>query len=104
MKKIVVVFAFAVFVATSMLTAQVQVSKEPLHKKVLENKYIRLLDVWIQPGDTTLFHIHSTSSVFLQFTNTTVGIQIKGKDWAKTHNIEGSASYRSFLNDTWFTE
>jgi len=81
------------------LTAQVQVSKEPRHKKVLENKYIRLLDVWIPPGDTTLFHIHSTPSVFLQFTNTTVGIQVKEQDWVKSQNIAGSASYRSFSPD-----
>lgn len=99
MKKIVL-FAIAVFVATSMLTAQVQVSKEPRHKKVLENKYIRLLDVWIPPGDTTLFHIHSTPSVFLHFTNTVVCSQIKGKAWETDKNTEGNASYRSFVNDT----
>ncbi len=86
--------------SSSVLTAQVQVSKEPLHKKVLENKYIRLLDVWLQPGNTTLFHIHSTPSVFLQFTNTNIGTQVKGQDWVKSQNIAGSASYRSFLNDT----
>ena len=57
---------------TAVLSAQVQVSKEPLHKKVLENKYIRLLDVWMQPGDTSLFHIHSTPSVFVHFTTTVV--------------------------------
>ena len=79
--------------------AQVQVSKEPRHKKVLENKYLRLLDVRIPPGDTTLFHIHSTPSVFLQFTNTTIGIQVKGQDWVKSQNIAGSASYRTFSPD-----
>jgi len=53
----------------SVVTAQVQVSKEPMHKKVLENKFIRLMNVWLQPGDTTMFHIHSTPSVFLHFSN-----------------------------------
>jgi hypothetical protein len=80
--------------------AQVQVSKEPRHKKMLENKYIRLLDVRIPPGDTTQFHIHSTPSLFLQFTNTNVCVQIKGQDWVRSQNIAGSASFRSFLNDT----
>jgi len=79
--------------------AQVQVSKEPRHKKVLENKYIQLLDVRIPPGDTTLFHIHSTPSVFLQFTNTTIGIQVKGQDWVKSQNIAGSAWYSTFSPD-----
>ena len=61
---------------SSILTAQVQVSKEPHHKNVLENKYIRLLDVWIKPGDTTLFHMHSTPSLFLFLTDTYAGSQI----------------------------
>jgi hypothetical protein len=82
------------------LTAQVQVSKEPRHKNALENKYVRLLDVNIQPGDTSLFHIHSTPSVFLYFTNTVVCSQIKGKEWVTAKNAEGYAWYRSFENDT----
>ena len=85
---------------SSVLTAQVQVSKEPHHKKVLENKYIRLLDVWINPGDTTLFHIHSTPSLFLHFTNTDVGSKIMGQGWTKNRNKMGTASYSSFANDT----
>lgn len=82
------------------LSAQVQVSKELRHKNVLENKYVRLLDVHIQPGDTSLFHIHSTPSVFVRFTNTVVCSQIKGKEWETNKNTQGSVSYRSFVNDT----
>ncbi|CAN5727904.1 hypothetical protein BH10BAC2_BH10BAC2_15610 [soil metagenome] len=82
------------------LSAQVQVSKEPRHKNALENKYVRLLDVHIRPGDTSLFHIHSTPSVFLHFTNTVVCSQVKGKEWVTVKNIQGNASYRSFVNDT----
>jgi hypothetical protein len=93
--KITVYFA-AILFSSSVLTAQVQVSKEPRHKKVLENKYIRLLDVWLQPGDTTMFHIHSTPSVFLQFTNTAIGTQLKGQDWVKDQSVAGNASYNSF--------
>ena len=85
---------------SSALQAQVQVSKEPRHKNGLENKYVRLLDVHIQPGDTSLFHIHSTPSVFVHFTNTIVCSQIKGKVWVTAKNTKGNASYRSFVNDT----
>ncbi len=90
---IILLYSFA-------LTAQVQVSKEPRHKNALENKYVRLLDVNIQPGDTSLFHIHSTPSVFLHFTTTVVCSQIKGKEWVTAKNTEGYAWYRSFINDT----
>ncbi len=88
------------YLHTAVLTAQVQVSKEPRHKNVLENKYIRLLDVWMQPGDTSMFHIHSTPSLFLHFTSTNVCVQIKGKAWTKNKNTAGNASYNSFVNDT----
>lgn len=88
------------FLQTAVATAQVQASKEPRHKKVFENKYIRLLDVWMQPGDTSMFHIHSTPSLFLHFTNTAVCVQIKGKAWTKNKNTAGNASYTSFVNDT----
>jgi hypothetical protein len=82
------------------LTAQVQVSKEPRHKNALENKYVRLLDVHIPPGDTSLFHIHSTPSVFLHYTTTLVCSQIKGMEWVTAKNTEGYTWYRSFINDT----
>lgn len=82
------------------LNAQVQVSKEPLHKKVLENKYIRLLNVWLQPGDTSLFHIHSTPSVFLIFTEANTVSQIKGGEWEKGKYNAGYSWYRSFYKDT----
>ncbi|MDQ3845776.1 MAG: hypothetical protein M3342_17460, partial [Bacteroidota bacterium] len=36
----------------------VAASKEPLHKNVFENQYVRVLDLHIAPGDTTLFHKH----------------------------------------------
>ena len=97
--KIAFVLALFIFYST-VLTAQVQVSKEPHHKNVLENKYVRLLDVWINPGDITFFHIHSTPSLFLHFTNTDAGTQIMGREWTKSRNGMGNASYRSFANDT----
>lgn len=85
---------------TAIVTAQVQVSKEPRHKKVLENKYIRVLDVWMQPGDTSMFHIHSTPSVFLILSDTKTISQIKGAEWEKGKNVAGHTWYRSFINDT----
>lgn len=80
--------------------AQVQVSMEPRHKKVLENKYIRLLDVWLQPGDTTQFHIHSTPSVFLHFSNTIIASQVKEQDWVTEQAVPGKSWYRSFSPDS----
>jgi len=82
-------------------TAQVPVSKEPRHHPVFQNKYIRVLDVWVPPGGTTMFHIHATPSVFVILSNTYTGSQIMGEGWGeKNVSVAGSAWYRSFINDT----
>jgi hypothetical protein len=64
---------FPVFIC---LRAQVPVSKEPLHHDILDNEYVRLLDVHIPPGDTTQIHIHATPSVFIILTNVKTGSQV----------------------------
>ena len=86
--------------AAASLSAQVPVREEPRHRMVLQNKYIRILDVWMQPGDTSLYHIHATPSLFLQLSNTTISSQIMGQQWVKEKFETGKAWYRSFLNDT----
>jgi len=58
-------------------TAQIQVSEEPRHHKVFDNGWVRVLDVHILPGDTSLWHKHSTPSVFLILSNTKTGSQAK---------------------------
>lgn len=101
MLKYKIAFPLILFIFYSFLiNGQIQVSKEPNHKKVFENKYIRLLDVWINPGDTSLFHVHSTPSLFLMLSNTSAGSQILGQEWIKSRNEIGKSWYRSFMNDT----
>src|SRR6186997_2084863 len=96
MKSKIFFFLTITLTGSLLLTAQVQVSNEPRHKKVFENNYIRLLDVWLQPGDTSLFHIHSTPSVFLYFSGNTIGTQEKDGDWVKEKTVAGKTWYRSF--------
>lgn len=97
------IYCFYVCVAAlfspSSIIAQVQVSEEPMHRPVLQNKYIRLLDVWLQPGDTTLFHIHSTPSLFVYLSGNTISSQIKGESWVKDQAVAGKSWYRSFSPD-----
>jgi len=84
---------------SSRAAAQVQVSKEPRHKPVLENEYVRMLDVVLPPADTTWFHIHSTPSVFLQFTSSNLATQVKDADWIKEQSEKGTVWYNPFLPD-----
>jgi hypothetical protein len=55
------------------------------------------LDVNIPPGDTTLFHIHETPSLFVRFTSTYVAVQVKDSAWSKkSRSTKGSADYDYF--------
>lgn len=59
--------------------SQIPVRMEPRHKMVLENAYLRLLNVHIAPGDTSLYHIHATPSVVIILTQSLIGSQQIGK-------------------------
>ncbi|MDQ2862161.1 MAG: hypothetical protein M3R50_00675, partial [Bacteroidota bacterium] len=61
------------------LWAQVPVHEEPHHKTVLKNDYVRLLDVHIKPGDTTLYHIHAAPSIMVHITKSIIGAQLLGQ-------------------------
>ena len=54
-----------IFFQLILCSAQVPVSKEPRHHNVFENAFVRVLDVHLAPGDTSLFHKHETPSVFI---------------------------------------
>ena len=41
----------------------VPLEQEPRHRIVFENKYVRIYDALIPPGELTLFHTHSVDSV-----------------------------------------
>ena len=99
MKFIYIFFVSAGVFGSSLLHAQVQVSKEPFHRQVMENPYFRLLDVWLKPADTTQFHIHSTPSFFLHFTNVRIATQVIGGEWVKEKTVAGNSWYRSFSPD-----
>jgi hypothetical protein len=90
------VFLFLiVFIILNSSFAQVSVKDEPRHHNVFENNFVRILDVSIKPGDTTLYHIHSTPSVFIHFTKTKVGSNIINQPASSNVNIIGNINYDS---------
>ena len=72
-----IIIWIACLTLAEMCSAQVQVSEEPRHHKVFDNGWVRVLDVHIPPGDTSLWHKHSTPSVFLILSNTKTGSEAK---------------------------
>lgn len=100
MKAFPLLFVYCFLLHTLTSTAQVPVRDEPRHHNVLENKYIRLLDVWLKAGDTTMYHIHATPSLFVILSNTYTTSQTKGESWIASQNTAGTTWYRSFEPDS----
>lgn len=62
----------------------VPVKDEPRHHNVFENEYLRVLDVRINPGDTSLFHKHATPSVFVVLHPVKTGSEVKMEEQKAT--------------------
>jgi quercetin dioxygenase-like cupin family protein len=74
-------------------TDPVAVEQEPHHHVVFENQYVRVLEVIVRPGETTLFHRHSLDNVAVQLSDTTIKRQSAGGDWDTLPAKEGSVSF-----------
>jgi hypothetical protein len=74
-------------------TDPVAVEQEPHHHVIFENQYVRVLDVVLNPGETTLFHRHSLDNVPVQLSDATIKRQFPGEDWAASPAKEGSVGF-----------
>jgi len=75
-------------------SAAVAIEKEAYHRVVLENQYVRIVDVRIPPGQTTLFHMHQRDNVSVRVSGGLTQGQIQGKDWNPSkQNERGSVNF-----------
>src|SRR5688572_19433388 len=74
-------------------SGQIPVRDEPRHHNVFENDVVRILDVHLVPGDTTLYHVHNTPFLFIIFTNVIVSLQLFGGQPQKGASVTGIISY-----------
>jgi hypothetical protein len=93
-----IVQSFMMLLLSSRIIGQVPVRVEPRHKVALENEYIRLLDVRIPPGDTSLFHVHQIPSFFIPLSTTIIGSQVQGQSPRQTRFPIDSTWYNGFEN------
>lgn len=72
----------------------VPVEQEPYHRWIFENQYVRVLDVVLAPGESTLFHTHSHDSIAVRLTDSTVQEQPFGEEWRPASRLlPGSSRY-----------
>lgn len=71
----------------------VPIEKEPLHQLKFENSHVRLFDVSIPPGVTTLAHVHVNDAVGVRLTDATLVDEAVGEEPSKSSVTHGSVSF-----------
>jgi hypothetical protein len=70
---------------------------EPRHKVVLENNYVRVIDVQIPAAQETLYHLHNVASVIVYLTKTTNESQTFGEaTWTPRTIAPGDSRYAAY--------
>jgi beta-alanine degradation protein BauB len=75
----------------------VPVEQEAHHHVVLENQYVRVLDVAIPPGEATLLHTHSHDNLAVRLNGGLVETQEMGKGWQSATLSPGTVIFRNPL-------
>jgi hypothetical protein len=89
------IFIKLILVSSIVSSAQVHVRDEPRHHNVFENEYLRILDVYLAPKDTTQYHLHNTPSIFIILAHCKVSSQMPGGQSQPGANLFGTISYDS---------
>jgi hypothetical protein len=82
-KKFLLSIFLLLLIKISFAQEPMPVREEPRHHVAFQNQYLRLLDVWLPPGDTTFFHIHEIPSLFVVLSKTLTSSQVKGESWVQ---------------------
>ncbi len=71
----------------------VPIEQEPAHRLVLENEYVRVFEVWLPRGETTLWHVHLHDGVSVRLSDASIEDQPKDGE-AKTFRLHrGEVAY-----------
>jgi hypothetical protein len=65
----------------------VEVRDEPRHRHRFENDFVRVYDVLIPPGDTTLYHRHTEDTLYVAIAPASVADQTLGDDKVRSFDI-----------------
>jgi hypothetical protein len=76
----------------------VPVHEEPRHVPLLYNKYLRVVEANIEPGDTSMFHTHASSSAFAVLSDVGYRNQLLGGAWTDMQFKKGHSWYSSYAS------
>jgi len=97
------VFVLLTLFATQEASAPVPVEQEPHHHLVLKNDNLLVLRVILQPGESSLYHVHSVDDVAVWLGNTSSAQQLPNEpESAPVEQKPGNVTLRT-LRETPFT-
>ena len=68
----------------------VPIEQEPRHRLVLQEGAVRVFDVRIPPGDTTLYHTHDSAILYVPVSISPTDSQILGGEWSGVKSTDAS--------------
>lgn len=81
--------------STEDLREPVPVEKEPHHHTVLQNQYVRVLNVLFPVGEVSLFHTHTNDNIGIPISGDKSQAQPQGGDWSEPADVKaGAAGFR----------
>lgn len=88
---------FSAILASHAAETPMPVRDEPHHKVVLENEHVRVIDVQIPAGKTTLYHVHTVPSVIVYLTKSTNSSQTWGGSATTSRSVSpGESRYAAY--------
>lgn len=80
---------------TGALSEPIPVEREPHHHFVLQNQYVRVLDVFFPVGEVSLFHTHSNDNIGIPISGDQSQAQPQGGEWSEPTDVKpGAAGFR----------
>lgn len=71
--------AVLIFAMVSAAQAPLPAEKEPHHRLVLENAYVRVSDIILAPGESTLDHVHTRDTLQVIVAPSLMRVEVAGK-------------------------
>ncbi|HXG93161.1 MAG TPA: hypothetical protein VNN73_12475 [Blastocatellia bacterium] len=78
MKPLAAAIFALLLIAPSPAQSPVPVANEPRHHLKFENKFVRVFDVVVPPGDATLFHTHANDYLFVSIGDANLKAEVLG--------------------------
>lgn len=74
-------------------SGEVDITREPHHHLVFENKLVRVFDVTVPPGETTLIHRHNHDYVYVTLGAADLDNRVEGKPPARVQLQDGETRF-----------